>query len=165
MRIRKDERELFMESQKKDIFDRLVHLRIFRWFEPFYLKYKEVLLYLFFGGCTFFINVISYTLINISFGVNELVANVIAWVIAVFFAYFTNRIWVFDGKTEGAGAFLAQMMSFLGGRLVTLLVEEIIIYIFITRLEFASVVIKVIAQIIVIVLNYVFSKLWIFRKK
>ncbi len=154
-----------MEEQKKDIFDKLVHIWIFRWFEPFYLKHKEVLMYLFFGGCTFLISVLSYSFFNVGFGINELVANIISWVIAVFFAFFTNRIWVFDGRTSGTEAFFAQMMSFLCGRLVTLLVEEIILYLFITRMGLNSIVMKVIAQIIVIALNYILSKLWIFKKK
>ena len=154
-----------MEEQKKDIFDKLVHIWIFRWFEPFYLKHKEVLMYLFFGDCTFLISVLSYSFFNVGFGINELVANIISWVIAVFFAFFTKRIWVVDGRTRGTEAFFAQMMSFLCGRLVTLLVEEIILYLFITRMELNSIVMKVIAQIIVIALNYILSKLWIFKKK
>lgn len=154
-----------MEEQKKDIFDRLVHLKIFRWFEPFYFKHKEVLMYLFFGVCTFIISVLSYSLINVGMGVNELVANVISWVIAVLFAFFTNRIWVFEGKTEGAKEFIVQMCNFFGGRLLTLVVEEIILYLFITRMELNSIVVKIVAQVIVIVLNYIISKLWIFRKK
>lgn len=154
-----------MEERKKDIFDKLVHLWAFRWFEPFYTKHKEVLMYLFFGGCTFLISVLSYGLINVTFGVNELVANVISWVIAVLFAFFTNRIWVFEGKTAEAKEFMVQMINFFGGRVVTLVIEEIILYVFITRLGLNSIVIKIIAQIIVIALNYIISKLWVFRKK
>ena len=60
-----------------------------------------MLLYLFFGGLTFVISVITYAFFNVSLGMNELVANIFSWILAVLFAFFTNRIWVFDGKTNG----------------------------------------------------------------
>ena len=95
---------------------------------------------------------------------NELVANIFSWILAVLFAFFTNRIWVFDGKTNGAKEFFVQMMNFFGGRVATLVVEEVILFVFITKLGFGSMVVKIAAQVIVIVLNYVISKLWVFRK-
>ena len=142
-----------MDTRKPDIFDRLMHLPVLNIFEPFYKKHKEMLLYLFFGGLTFVISVITYAFFNVSLGMNELVANI-----------FTNRIWVFDGKTNGAKEFFVQMMNFFGGRVATLVVEEVILFVFITKLGFGSMVVKIAAQIIVIVLNYVISKLWVFRK-
>ena len=145
-----------MDTRKPDIFDRLMHLPVLNIFEPFYKKHKEMLLYLFFGGLTFVISVITYAFFNVSLGMNELVANI--------FAFFTNRIWVFDGKTNGAKEFFVQMMNFFGGRVATLVVEEVILFVFITKLGFGSMVVKIAAQIIVIVLNYVISKLWVFRK-
>lgn len=81
------------------------------------------------------------------------------------FAFFTNRIWVFQSKTYSKKGFTIQMVNFLGGRIVTLIIEEAIILIFITCLEFPSVPVKIAAQIIVIILNYIISKLWVFRKR
>ena len=152
-----------MDTKKQDIFDRLMHLPVLNIFEPFYKKHKEMLLYLFFGGLTFVISVITYAFFNVSLGMNELVANIFSWILAVLFAFFTNRIWVFDGKTNGAKEFFVQMMNF-GGRVATLLVEEVILFVFITELGFGSMAVKIAAQIIVIILNYVISKLWVFRK-
>ena len=146
-----------MDTRKPDIFDRLMHLPVLNIFEPFYKKHKEMLLYLFFGG-------ITYAFFNVSLGMNELVANIFSWILAVLFAFFTNRIWVFDGKTNGAKEFFVQMINFFGGRVATLVVEEVILFVFITKLGFGSMVVKIAAQIIVIVLNYVISKLWVFRK-
>ena len=123
-----------------------------------------MLLYLFFGGLTFVISIVSYAIFNVAFGINELIANIISWVLAVLFAFFTNRIWVFDGKTDGAKEFLIQMLNFFGGRVATLVVEELILFIFITKLGFGSMAVKTVAQVIVIVLNYIISKLWVFRK-
>ena len=101
---------------------------------------------------------------NVSFGINELIANVLSWIITVMFAFLTNRVWVFDSKTEGMGEFLKQMTSFYGGRVITLVIEEAILLVFITWLGFPSMIIKIIAQVVVIVLNYIISKLLIFRK-
>lgn len=155
-----------MDNERKpDLFDRMMHLPGLVHFEPFFSKHREIILYLFFGGAAFVISIGSFALLETGLGMNELLANIISWVLAVSFAFCTNRVWVFDSKTDSAGALLAQMASFFGGRVLTLAVEELIILVFITWLGFNSVAVKVAAQIIVIVLNYVISKLWVFRKK
>ena len=82
----------------------------------------------------------------------------------IFDHFFTNRIWVFNAPTNGAKEFFAQLISFFGGRVVTLVIEEVILLVFITWLHFPSMVIKIIAQVVVIVLNYVISKLVVFKK-
>lgn len=152
-------------EERKDIFDKIMMLPGLRILNPFYKKNKEVLLYLFFGGLTFLVSVISYAYFNVTLGINELVANIISWVLAVAFAFFTNRIWVFQAPTETVSQFLMQLIRFFMGRVATLVVEEVILLVFITILGFNSMAVKVIAQVIVIVLNYVISKLVVFRKK
>ena len=97
-------------------------------------------------------------------GINELIANVMSWVLAVLFAFATNRVGI-SGTNTYDHRILKQMLSFFGGRVVTLVIEEIILLVFITWLGFNSMVVKVIAQVIVIVLNYVISKFWIFKDK
>lgn len=123
---------------------------------------KEVLLYLFFGGLTFIISIVSYAFFDITLSMNELVANILSWILAVSFAYVTNKIWVFDAPTHSVGAFMKQLLSFFSGRVATLVIEELILLVFVTLLAFPSVPVKVVAQVIVIVLNYVISKLWVF---
>lgn len=152
-------------EERKDIFDKIMMLPGLRILNPFYKKNKEVLLYLFFGGLTFLVSVISYAYFNVTLGINELVANIISWVLAVAFAFFTNRIWVFQAPTETVSQFLMQLIRFFMGRVATLVVEEVILLVFITILGFNSMAVKVIAQVIVIVLNYIISKLVVFRKK
>lgn len=149
---------------KEDIFDRIMRLPVLNILEPFYKKNKEMLLYLFFGGLTFAVSVVTYGFFNLCLGINELIANIISWIIAVTFAFFTNRIWVFSAPTNGVKEFILQMLSFFGGRIVTLVIEEVLLFVFITWLGFPSMVIKVIAQIVVIILNYIISKLVIFKK-
>ncbi|MDD6334239.1 MAG: GtrA family protein [Clostridia bacterium] len=153
-----------IQEIKPDIFDKIMHLPGLRVFEPLYKKYKEVLLYLFFGVLTTVVSIGSYAFFNVTCHMNELIANVISWVLAVLFAFFTNRIWVFAAPTKTAEEFIKQLVSFAGGRVATLIVEEIILLVFITLLHFNSIVIKTIAQVVVIVLNYVISKLVIFKK-
>ena len=85
---------------KKDIFDKIMELPLINIFNPFYKKYKEGLLYLFFGGCTFFIALISFSVGVFTFGLEEITSNNISWVIAVAFAYITNRTWVFTEKSH-----------------------------------------------------------------
>ena len=101
-------------SSGKDFFDKIMSLPVLNICEPFYRKHKEVLLYLFFGGVSFLLNIVLFALLNVKFGMNELVANVICWVACVLFQFFTNRIWVFDGRTDTAKGFLNQMTAFLG---------------------------------------------------
>ena len=145
-----------MQETKPDIFDKIMHLPGLRVFEPLYKKYKEVLLYLFFGVLTTVVSIGSYAFFNVTLGINELIANVISWVLAVLFAFFTNRIWVFAAPTKTVEEFMKQLVSFAGGRVLTL--------VFITMLHFNSMLIKFIAQVVVIILNYVISKLLVFRK-
>lgn len=151
-------------EKKPDIFDRMMHLPVLRIFEPFYIKHKEVLMYLFFGGIAFFLNLGLFVLFHDVMKIQELLANCISWVLCVLFQYFTNRTWVFDGQVDNAGDFVKQMTSFFGGRIFTLLVEEVIILVFITWLGFNSMMVKLVAQVIVIVLNYVVSKMFVFKE-
>ena len=129
----------------------------------FYVN-KEILLYLFFGGLTFLVSIISYAFFNIQIGWNALVANIGSWILAVAFAYITNRIWVFDSNAETTADFIKEITSFVGGRVATLVIEELILFIFITNLGMNSMLVKIVAQVIVIVLNYVISKLIVFKK-
>lgn len=153
-----------MNTSNKDIFDRIMHLPGLRIFESFYLTHKEVLLYLFFGGISFFLNLALFALFTEELKINVLFANAVDWVICVLFQFFTNRTWVFNGKTTTIRNFFWQILSFFGGRLFTLIVEEAILIIFIDKLGYSSITVKLIAQIIVIILNFVISKLIVFKK-
>lgn len=128
------------------------------------IKNKEIILYLIFGVLTTVVSIVTFWLFC-KFGVNELISNIISWIISVTFAFITNKIWVFEAKTNTKGKFLTQMFLFYSSRVVTLLVEEAIIAIFVTWLKMDSLLIKIIAQVIIIVLNYILSKIIVFRKE
>lgn len=148
--------------EKRDIFDKLMALPVLNIFEPFYKKNKEVLLYLLFGGLTFVVSIASYVFFDVILAMNELVANVLSWIFAVSFAFVTNKIWVFGAPSRTVKEFLKQVISFFGGRVATLVIEELILLVFVILLAFPSVPVKVVAQVIVIILNYVISKFFIF---
>lgn len=154
-----------MTENREDVFDKIMRLPLLVTFEPFYKKHKEVLLYLFFGGVVTLVSIGTFQLFYAVFKINELIANVISWVISVLVAYATNRTWVFHSTAKGKSAVTAEMLGFFGGRAATLLIEELIILVFVTFLKFNSLAVKLAAQIAVIVLNYIFSKLLIFKNK
>ena len=151
-------------ESREDLFDHLIQLPVLRIFEGFYRTHKEVLLYLLFGGISFFLNVILFALIEHMFRISELINNVIGWVVCVLFQFVTNRTWVFAARTDGMSEFFRLMASFFGGRLLTLAVEELILAVFISWLQLNTMGVKVVAQIIVILLNYLLSKFWVFIK-
>ena len=128
-----------------------------------YKKYKEGILYLFFGGLAFVLNIFLFT-VFINIKIDELLANVIAWIITVLFAYITNTIWVFSAKPKSVKLFFVQVLQFFSGRIITLVIEEIILLVFITILGVNAILIKFIAQVIVIVGNYIISKIWVYKK-
>lgn len=127
------------------------------------IKYKEVLLYLIFGGLTTLVGFITFW-IPVKLGLHELLSNVVSWVCAVSFAYVTNAKWVFEAKPRDRQERLRQILSFFGGRLATLGAEELILLVFATWLGWNVLIVKLFAQFVVIVLNYFISKLWVFKK-
>lgn len=148
---------------QQDIFDRLMATRLLRWLQPLYQKHKAVWLYLLFGGLTTIISIASFWIGHSVLRLNEHIANIISWILAVLFAFLTNRVWVFSAKTDNRNAFLGQLIRFYGARLTTLGVEEILLFTFITVLGVNGMVVKVGAQIVVVLLNYVVSKWFVFK--
>ena len=149
-------------EEKKDIFDRLFSLKPFCIVQPFYQKYKEQLLYLFFGGLTTVISIAVFSFFTLVVPCDELIANLISWIVAVMFAFLTNRTWVF--QSDSRQSFFKQMQSFYLGRVATLGVEELILLVFVKFLSVNAMLVKIVAQIVVIVLNYFVSKWFVFRK-
>lgn len=146
-------------------FDKIFSLPLIRIFKPFYNKRKDIVYYVFFGVLTTLVSYISYAIAIYVFGLHELIANTISWILAVAFAFFTNRVMVFNSPTENAKDFFFQLFSFYGGRLFSYGVESLIIYIFVTKLSYNEMLIKVLAGIFVLIINYIISKWIVFRKK
>lgn len=129
-----------------------------------YKKYKDVIPYLFFGVCTTIVNVIAYWVSAHPIGFGVMSSTIIAWVLAVLFAFFTNRKWVFHSDKTGAKAVAKEMLMFFVCRLATGAVDWICMYLFVDVLKLNDLVIKFCANLVVIVLNYLASKIVIFRR-
>lgn len=135
-----------------------------------YNSYKEVILYLVFGVLTTVVSLIVkyallFTVLEASNAFELQIAVIISWIAAVLFAYFTNRIFVFESKSENK---LKEFISFVIARVTTLLLEMFIMWFFVTLLklnsDFYVVIFTLIAQVLVIVGNYILSKLFVFKK-
>lgn len=136
-----------------------------------YKKYEEVINYLIIGGLTTLVNLIVkyallFTVLKAENPVQLQIAVIVSWIIACLFAYITNRKIVFKSKSE---KIIKEFVSFVTARLITLGMEMLIMYIFVTVLRLNSnlwvVVWSIVAQVVVVVANYVFSKLFIFKKE
>ena len=147
-----------------DIFDRIMALKVLTPLRPLYNKYREPLLYLFFGGLTFLLSVVTFWLFAHPLGIGPLIANGLSWVICVAFAYVTNRTWVFANKARKPLGIAREALSFTAGRLTTLALEEFILWLGITVLGANDLAVKLLAQALVILGNYVVSKLLVFRR-
>lgn len=152
---------------KRDVFDHFMELKPLEFALPFYRKHKKALLYVFFGILTTLVSIGSFAFFY-NLGLNEHFANIVSWVLAVAFAFWTNRTWVFSGArsqgTESKGSFFKEILGFFSGRVLTLGIEEVLLLIFISFFGLPAVFVKVSAQVIVLVLNYFVSKL-VFHQK
>ena len=128
-------------------------------------KYNKIILYLFFGVCTTIVNIISYYVMAHLLHKSVMFSTVVAWILAVLFAYITNRKWVFDSKANSSKEIFNEIISFFACRLATGVVDWLMMFILVEKIGLNDIVIKIIANIIVIILNYVASKLIIFTDK
>lgn len=134
-------------------------------FKILLLKYKDIVLYLFFGVCTTLVNVIAYWICAHPLDINTMTSTIIAWVLAVLFAYITNRNWVFQSEAHTSKDILKEIISFFGCRFATGIVDWVCMFIFVQLFCLNDIFVKVATNVLVVVLNYVASKIIIFRKK
>lgn len=130
----------------------------------FYRAHKEGMRYLIFGALSTVLNIIIFAICSKIMHFSTAVSNTIAWIAAVLFAYITNKLYVFDSKSTKTKALIKEVISFLGARVFTLVLETAFLWLVIDKLGFNDILMKIISNIIVIILNYVFSKLFIFKK-
>lgn len=124
---------------------------------------REIILYLIFGFLTTVISILVFALFTEIIPLDELIANIISFIIAVFFAFITNKKWVFENADKTP--FFTAMIKFYSARLLTLLIEELILFIFITRLSMNPLWVKITSQLLIIILNFILSKIFVFKKK
>lgn len=127
-------------------------------------RHKELILYVFFGGCTTLINIISYFACRELMHLPVVPADVLAWLVSVIFAYVTNKLFVFESKSWRLMLVLKEGAAFLAARVFSLGVDVAMLYVTVTVLGWWELPMKVLANVVVIVINYIFSKWIIFRK-
>lgn len=129
------------------------------------VKYQDMILYVFFGALATLVNTASYYLCYNIIGMSNVPSVIIAWLLAVVFAFFTNKLWVFKSKSFAPDVLKHEIPTFFGARLLTGLLDLGIMYLAVDVLHGNGTVWKLISNILVIILNYVASKLIIFKKK
>ncbi len=144
-----------------------------------FIKYKEIITYIIFGVLTTLVNFFAFWIFTKIFGENlYLVNNAIAWVVGVVFAYVTNKLFVFESKSWDLKLITKEITGFLGARIFSFLLEEGGMFLFVSVLGFGEksltllgitvtgqFIVKILLAVIVVILNYVFSKFIIFKNK
>lgn len=128
-------------------------------------KYKNFFVYAFFGVCTTLVNLFSYRLFYFVLEISNVPATILAWLFAVLFAFITNKLWVFDSKSFAASTCLPELVKFLICRITTGVLDVGIMWFAVDKMMWNAMLWKLISNGIVIVLNYIASKLVIFVKK
>ncbi len=128
-----------------------------------YKKYEEIINYLFMGGCTTIVSIGSYTIFASLFHIHYQISNIISWIFAVAFAFITNKLFVF--KVKSNDKLFYEIYQFVKFRILSLIIDMLCMYILVDLFSINDILAKILVQIIVVVLNYVFSKLFIFKKK
>ena len=127
-------------------------------------KYYDILSYLFFGVLTTVVNYIIYLPCYNLLGLSATVSNMIAWVVAVAFAYLTNKPFVFRSHDWSAKTVVPELTKFVGSRIASGALETVIIFVTVDCLLWNGNVMKLVTSVLVVILNYVASKLLVFRK-
>ena len=128
-------------------------------------KNKEIILYLIFGVLTTVVSLLTYYICTITFlnpnnAIEIQIANIISWITCVTFAFFTNRRYVFESKED----IKKEGIKFYISRLSALLIDVVMIFIFVSLLKINDKIIKLVNQVIIIIFNYIASKLFVFKK-
>lgn len=136
-----------------------------------YRKHREGMRYLIFGGLATMVNILTYIIfaklifINLNDNLRVNLSNILAIVASILFAYITNKLWVFETKTDSKKDLLKEFISFIGCRIVTAVLDMGLMQVTVNIFNWNEILMKILVNIIVILLNFIFSKLIIFKKK
>lgn len=156
-----NDRKLIIRGHEKNPF-----VKFWNWGWGIYYKNPEVWNYLIVGLLTTLVSFIVYfavtrTFLDVSVPMELQIANIISWIISVAFAYVTNRIFVFKSKNKNI---FAEVTKFVGSRILSLLMDIGIMFLVVTVLSMSDIIGKLTSQVVVIIANYVLSKLLVFKK-
>lgn len=130
---------------------------------------KEVINYLIFGVLTTVVNIVVYYAMTWGKTGNlatqeMLIANLIAWVVSVIFAYITNKLFVFESKTTNAKELIKELSSFVWFRILSLILDMAVMFVTVDLIKLNDKIMKIVSNVLVVIANYIFSKLFIFNK-
>ena len=130
-----------------------------------FAKYKQTILYLIFGVLSTIVNILTYAFCTRNLNIEFLISNWIAWIVAVLFAYITNKFFVFESKKINIKFLIKELSSFVSCRLLSGIIEIILMYTMISLMSLNDFIVKIITNVVVVILNFIFSKLIIFKNK
>lgn len=131
-----------------------------------YKKYKEIIVYLVFGGLSTIVNFVSYYIFARILGIDEVISSGLSWVCAVIFAYITNKIFVFNSKTNSLKELMKEAITFVSCRILSGIFCDVGTFaVMVKILKINDIIAKIITQVMVVIVNYIFSKLVIFKKR
>ncbi len=131
-----------------------------------YKKYKEIIVYLVFGVLSTIVNFVSYFIFARLIGIDEVISSGLSWLCAVIFAYITNKIFVFNSKTTTLKDLIKEAITFASCRVLSGILCDVGTFgVMVKVFKINDIIAKVITQVMVVILNYVLSKLVIFKKK
>lgn len=140
--------------------------KIWKRIRKLYEQYKEVVNYLIFGVLSTLVNFLTYCLFARLLGVDEVISSGLSWFFSVLFAYITNKLFVFESKTETPQETIKEMLSFFVARIVSGILCDVGTFALMVKvLHINDIFSKLVTQVMVVIVNYVFSKLIIFKKK
>lgn len=126
-------------------------------------QHKEIIRYIIFGAMTTVVNFAVFYFIDTILGISYLIANAISIAVSILFAFFTNKWFVFQTKSETFGEWFREFMLFLSLRMGTSVFDMLSMWLLVQFASMDSNLAKLLTQFIVVALNYVFSKLFIFK--
>lgn len=127
-------------------------------------KYDEIIRYLIIGVLTTIVSISSFYLFNKCIHIYYLISDVLSWIISIIFAFIMNKIFVFKSKNKSKDETIYEFVNFTKYRILSLLIDMFIMFIFISIFKIDELISKIFVQFVVVVLNYIFSKFFVFKK-
>ena len=137
-------------------------VRLWNWCWDIYHKDEELWNYLIVGGLTTLVSIVSFGLCSKAMNLDLITSNILSWICAVLFAYYTNRLFVFRSKNKNV---IKEFISFTGSRVLTLLLDTGLMVLMVKSMKIDELIAKILVQFIIVIANYIISKLIVFRKK
>ena len=129
-----------------------------------FVKYRELIMYVIFGGLTTVVSFVTYYAF-LYLGIHYIIAQAVSWLFAVAFAFVVNKIFVFQDKDNSTGTLIRQIWQFISVRIASGVLETALLWLLVDIITIGEGIAKIPVAVLTVVINYIASKLLIFRKK